>query len=327
MDRYNRTNESQLPSGLRELSLKSGQKTTGTVRRYSMTKKSRENWLDRFMNRSKEIDPDVIGAGRINLDFAEKEKSGAKRMIAAFIIICAVLLTLLIGFLMLDRMKIQNVVVNGDTGYTADMILDASGMSYGQSLLIGRLKAKDPVDKLTLLESCKISLELPGTVVFTVKEAEPVAYASIYGSFYSLSSTLRVIAREDTPDAFIEAGLVRIELPAVSSATSGNILELEGNIDTGYICDFLKMLSGKNCGERIDKVSLDKKYGIEITIDEDFTLFFGSPDQSSLKLDTALRIIEEETNAGTQAAFIDLSDPGTVGVRRLEASDLSTGSY
>ncbi|MCQ2427091.1 MAG: hypothetical protein MJ137_01645 [Clostridia bacterium] len=323
MDRYRKAKESHLPSGFREITEKKTG-SAGTVRRYAMTKKAGKNWLSGFMSRSSVIDPDEIKSGRIELTASEKEKDSAKKVIAILIGTLSVLLLVGAAAVLFGLMRIENVVVDGETGYTAEELMEASGMQYGKSLLIGRTKSSDPAEKLTPLESCTVKIELPGTVVFTVRETEPEIYTEIHGNWFSMSSGLRVVSMEKTPDAFESAGLIRVTLPEIVTATSGSTAVFADGADGEYIVSFVRTVIDAGITDRCNMLFLDLKYGITVTVDGSYRLYFGSTEDARLKLDAALRIIEEEKSAGTECASVDLSDPSRIGVKKLESLDPMT---
>lgn len=313
---------SGLPEGFDALDRTAGGKEAGSVRRYAMTRQQRAGWLGKYMRDSESVDPDAVGRKKkTEEDFTEKEKTTAKKIIRAFVILFTLILMAGTAFFVTGRMKLETVSVEGDTRYTAAELLEASGIGYGDLLLTARLKAKNPADSLTLLEYCRIGLSLPDTIVFEVKESVPSAYTEIFGSWFSLSSDLKVLGTSGSPEEYEEAGLVRVVLPEVSLATTGSRIELSGGADSGYITDFIGMISGSDFSDRCDILYLDSKYGIVMNVDGSFRLIFGSSGKKEIKLDAARRVIEEEIAAGTASAVIDLTDPSAVGVKRVTSID------
>lgn len=296
----------------------------GSVRRYTMTKKARNRWLGRYMSDSQTVSPKNFsaqkkaGAGE-NDGGALREKAG--KLLFGFILTVALGLILFITGTVLSRMTLDAVRVEGGSTYTGDELLAASGLSYGDNLILGRIKAGDPKESLPLLEDCSISLDLPGTLVFTVRESVPEVYTEIAGSYYSLSPSLRVIERSDSPETFASAGLVYVSIPRTSSATAGSKLELAGGADSSYISGFLGVLSESGVLPRVSRIFLEEKYGAVITLDGRYRIIFGTPSDARLKLDTALRVISEADDGNAAGYTVDVSDPAMAGVRKLESFD------
>ncbi|MBP5174244.1 MAG: FtsQ-type POTRA domain-containing protein [Clostridia bacterium] len=322
MDRNRYSGTAVLPEGFEALAKNSGGRNAGSVRRYVMTRQQRDGWLGAYLAGSKTVDPAALGrTKKARAEFSEDEKAVARKILSALVIVFTVILIAGAAVFVLGRMRIENVAVSGKTGYTSEELMKAAGLDYGDRLIPARIRAADPSASLPLLDSCRIRVSLPGTLTFEVSEPEPVVYAEISGSWFSLSADLKVLEMSESPAGFAEDGLVRVCLPAVSSATSGNRIEFAGGTDGGYVTDFIGTILSSGVADRVDAVFLDSKYGIVMTVDGSYRLFFGSPQNREIKLDAALRIIEEEKAAGTVSAFIDLTDPGTVGVRRLESID------
>ena len=113
---------------------------------------------------------------------------------------------------------ISDISVEGNTTYTADEIIAASGVKSGDNLysFSSRTAERLMKKKCPYVKSLKVERAIPNRIRFTVEEEKAEFAAQIYGRYFILSGELCVLEK-DAPPEKIE-NLCMLKLPAVSSA-------------------------------------------------------------------------------------------------------------
>lgn len=106
--------------------------------------------------------------------YTQPEPLNRKKLILRLLTVCAVVLAVFIGFSIFFR--VDTIEVSGIEQYTADTVLEASGIERGASLLtFGKGKACARIkNALPYVESIRIGIKLPGTVRIMIKEVDVV---------------------------------------------------------------------------------------------------------------------------------------------------------
>ncbi len=95
--------------------------------------------------------------------------------------------------------KITDITVEGSKRYTAQQIVDASGVEPdGSVFFLDTSKAQIAIkDALPYVDTVKISRRLPGTVVITVTESVGEAYFAAEGAYWIVDISGRILERAD----------------------------------------------------------------------------------------------------------------------------------
>ncbi len=95
--------------------------------------------------------------------------------------------------------KITDITVEGPRRYTAQQIIDASGVEPdGSIFFLDASKAQIAIkDALPYIDTVKIARRLPGTVVITVTESVGEAYFSAAGAYWITDAAGRILEKTD----------------------------------------------------------------------------------------------------------------------------------
>ncbi len=203
-----------------------------------------------------------------------------------------------------SHLVVENIRIEGSSAYSGEEILSAAELAIGDSLPIFRTGGMENAlcTSLPYLKSCKITFELPGTVIITLTDEAPAFCAEIFGEFYAVSADLRVLERAD--ESF--SHLIYIELPLVSRAIVGEKIVFADGDDCDHITEFLTLLSNSELDGRIDKVYFDKKFDIVACVDSEFRVMFGSPSEMKLKLATVAKMIVDNSEKCETGGIVDV---------------------
>jgi len=115
-------------------------------------------------------------------------------------------------------MKTNGFIVTGASAYTAEEVVEASGISIGDNLLfINSQAASQSIrEALPFISSVEITRRLPDTVNIVITESIAVAYIHFAGDYYIIDSSGRVLDRSRNSEA------------AMSMITDKKLIEIRG---------------------------------------------------------------------------------------------------
>ncbi len=285
------------------------------VRRYAMSESRRRRWLENF----KKDQADNIMFPSMKPLKAEEATLDDKREKAKILMIClGIALILLLIWPMArfaaSHLVVENVRIEGSDAYSGEEILGTAELEIGDSLPIFKVKAMENALRASLpyLKSCKITFELPGTVVITLTDESPAFCAEIFGEYYAVSADLRVLERADSREIFSD--LLYIELPLVSRAIVGEKIVFADGDDCDHITEFLSLLRESDLNGRIEKVYFDIKFDIVACVDSEFRVMLGSPSEMKLKLATVAKMIGDNSEKCDTGGIVDVRVVDVAGI-------------
>lgn len=285
------------------------------VRRYAMSEGRRRRWLENYKKAQAD---DIMFPSKKPLK-AEEATLDDKREKAKILLIClGIALILLLIWPMArfaaSHLVVENVRIEGSDAYSGEEILETAKLGIGDSLPIFKVKAMENALRASLpyLKSCKITFELPDTVIITLTDEAPAFCTEIFGEYYAVSSELRVLERADTSGRF--ANLIDIELPLVSRAIVGEQIVFADGDNCDHITEFLTLLADSELKGRIDKVYFDQKFDIVACVDSEFRVMFGSPSDMKLKLATVAKMIGDNSEKCETGGIVDVRVVDVAGI-------------
>jgi cell division protein FtsQ len=249
---------------------------------------------------------------QIAKELAEKQKKQKAKKLLFLCIIAFILVLLYPLFRLVSNVFVINeVIIEGECPYSAEELLAASGLVQGGDLFGNDYDeaAQRALQKLPYLRSCKLESKLPNKVVFSVVSGDAVIYTEVAGEYYALSAALRVLERSSEPTAFIASGLVYASMPPMAVSLVGEHVKLSGGRDGSYITELLDALADSDLDGRVSRIFFEEKFDIVISVDARFRVKLGGPEDMTLKLHAAQRVIEECGFALEEKGIIDVSDP------------------
>ena len=281
------------------------------VRSYVMKKRRTRVWLDKNAQGVVREKPGKRAKGQAPTDPAIRKKG--KALLGVLIAAAALLALLPAVFAVASQFKVTGAEAEGDTAYSAEELLAASGLSEGDSTLtLCRKKAAESVVKnLPNVKSCTVRVEYPGTVIFEIEEHLPVAAVEADdGRKYVVNSGLLVMKRaEDESDC---ENLITVTPPAVSECLVGRDISFADEMDGRSITDTLRGIADSGIDAKGAKLDASDRYRMSLTLADGTVILLGSKGDLAVKLATAERLILEGTVSG---GTIDVSVPGSALVR------------
>ena len=139
--------------------------------------------------------------------------------ILIFVTICGAIAVALALFF-----KVDTITVTGNSRYTANQIIEASGIETGDNMFfLNKYHASERITAaLPYVETVRISRQLPDTLVVTVTECTAPAAVSQDGKLWLLSGDGKIVDAKtgDGKQYAVVEGLTLLE-PQVGAAASG----------------------------------------------------------------------------------------------------------
>ncbi len=232
-------------------------------------------------------------------------------------------LIFVVGLLLiiLPLFRVKTIVVEGNSYYSAEQIIAASGIEPGQEIL------GIDVDAVcqAIWSECLYVNEIGvgkglSTITIVISERENVMYTEFNGDYYSLDSNFRVLERADEESAFSE--FLKVELPQIRSLQIGKPLNFEKkDMDLSYIGELIETLEAEGSLENVTFLDFSKKYSVSYVMDNTCRVEIGRVDDLSAKLAIIDGILELKGDLGGMSAVVDVTNLSKPTFRLLGAAD------
>ena len=235
--------------------------------------------------------------------------------ILSFLLICGAITAGLIVFF-----KVQTVTIQGNSRYTAEEILEVSGIETGENMfLLNKYAIRERItEELPYIQSVRFWRNLPDTIVIEVEECQPVAAVIQGESAWLVSQEGKILEEISAAQAeeYLQVGGCTLLMPTVSSylalpqGTDENGVP-KSNITKEQLMDLLQTLEERHmlanaaridCSDR-DKLVMDYagRFQVEIPYDADF----------NKKLNALGQIIDQLQENETGTIILTMPDKGS----------------
>lgn len=230
--------------------------------------------------------------------------------------LAAILVSLLLCFALLGGaaallLRVETVTIEGNVRYTDAEILEASGVSVGDSmLLIGRDKL---LRKITAVcphvEQIELTKTYPSALTIRVTETGAVYFTRVRDRICTLDAALRVIECVDAAD-----GLTELRLPEIKSAIEGSALVFADAEDDTRVRTVLDALGGADDVLVFDCIDLCDRYNITAYAAGRAEVLFGDAADLAVKFRIAKQVYADALAENSSGTRIDVSEPSRVSV-------------
>ncbi|MBO5279886.1 MAG: FtsQ-type POTRA domain-containing protein [Clostridia bacterium] len=238
-------------------------------------------------------------------------------LILALLVIGALIVCFLTSILNISEFATAN-----EGRYTPQELAEAAGIKLGEKIWsVDTKKAeRNILETYTEIGSVKIKRELPDRVIFEPVYATAKYYIALYGEYYTLSDSLRVLERVESRSYCTGLRLVCLELPEIRRAVTGEVLTFAAENSVDYIARMLSAVSGSELYSMIDKLSIKSKFECYAIKTDCFKITFGEVKDEILKIKMALRVMEDGGYHTQTGVFVDATDASevVVAVRKNE---------
>lgn len=229
-------------------------------------------------------------------DFSEQNRVG--RGITTAIVVCGVIVLLVIFFAVILHMffRVDTIIIDGVDHYGYEKILEVAKVAKGDSIftfsekkLADRLKSGLPYVK-----EVEVELDFPSSVHILLTEELPSYYFEMDGEFFLITDEMKVLDGFASEKALIDdAGeVMRVEIPTVRRAISGEKVEFVSEFDSKHTDDVLTALNKWERYAKITEIDLSNRFELRLVYEGRFTLELGSYTDFAEKLTLAERMID-----------------------------------
>ena len=208
---------------------------------------------------------------------------------------------------------VSAVSINGETSYTEEEIVKATGLDSKPNLY--SFSSKDALRALSFfcprITEAKIDRTMPDKVTITVTEEKPAYYAEIYGDLFAISESLKVMDKISPAEA---EGLIRLRLQDVASAVSGSRLTLVSERAQVFLEEALSYISTSPLKSKLTQIDLRNDFNTVMIAEDKFKLVFGTQEDFEIKVRLAAATLEDEMFKTGSRALVNLQDTSKTSV-------------
>lgn len=227
--------------------------------------------------------------------------------IRLFIVFLIVILVLLGGVGLL--FDINEILVEGAYEYTAEEIIEISGIKKGSNLFFFNASAAENriIEAFPYVSFVTVSRQIPGTVRISVSEGIASAAVEFEGVLYLVDENCRVISKAEDDDTYIK--IIGLEVLGVKR---GSVVEVSKDDETRlrFTQTVLNRLGDDGHSAYVTWLDVSNIGNITFDYKERFTVKIGSGEKLEYKLSRLDGIVDQlESDV---MGVIDISEEGKV---------------
>jgi len=225
--------------------------------------------------------------------------------------LAAVLVLIIIIFGVSVFFRVTSVEVAGQSRYTADEIIVASGIQTGDNLFFintdaaaRRIKASKPY-----IADVRVTWQIPDVALIEVTESIAFAVVSEGGDYWKIDSSGRILEHTDFSGT---AGLIRVMGLTAVTPREGAALAVAEAYDTqlGFLLDILSAMDKAEIGRDVTNLDMTNISAITFTYKGRVDVRFGRGDKAEFKITRLLEALENRADDFAGQVLLD-RDEGT----------------
>lgn len=233
------------------------------------------------------------------------KKGLMKKPLTFFLIIVAII------FLMSVFFKIGKIEVKGNSLYSDEEIITASGLQTGDSLFFtNRISAGSRVViKLPYVDAVSIKRYLPNKLVILVEESNAVGYINIDGELWTISQSGKYLGTVDTEEAAMIAEISGI---SASNPSEGDILVPAAGDEEKfeYLLAIMEQISGRGMAGDVTAIDMTMVSNAVVEYQHRLTAKLGANEDVEYKFGKLVSAISQIDESG--GGELDLTEGNKV---------------
>ncbi len=230
-----------------------------------------------------------------------KKRRSALYAPLSFLVVCAALVFALSVFF-----RVSNIEVMGNSIYSSEEIIAASGIEEGDNLFfINRFTAISRIfSKLPYVEEAVINRSLPNKISIEVTESSAIAYVSAEDGLWTIDRGCKLLSKVDREQASSLISIVGLTplAPEVGEIIAPGESE-SPKVD--YLSEMLRQISALNIAGNIKEIDISNYSNPDFDYLGRFTVKFGKNENVDYKFQVLLSAVSQ-LQAG-DSGTIDLS--------------------
>jgi hypothetical protein len=190
--------------------------------------------------------------------------------------------------------RISDIIVEGQSRYGAGEIINASGLSRGESLSLSDkgAAARRITEALPYIIEVRIVTKLPGTIILEVHETEELAFVVSGGYGLIIDESCRILEVTDSGD---KRGLITVSGIDAVAPLPGKIMSAQPGQETAllYLKEILPALIENNIAAETDFLDISNIGNVNFSYRYRFTVELGSGFNAAQKISTMLSLISQ----------------------------------
>jgi len=226
----------------------------------------------------------------------------------SFVLVC-----LAIVFALGVFFRVQEIEVRGAESYTAEEIIDASGIDMGDNLFfINRSTASSNIfSRKPFVEEASIERILPNTIIIKVEESRALAYVDWEGQTWMMTGGCKMLGSGTMEEL---QGLIHVKNITPANVSAGEIMTVDPaeSLKLTYVQELLQCMDG--LGMTADVTEIDIQNAADPTFEylDRFTVKMGPNENTDYKLRKLLSAVMDMD--ASLMGTVDLSDGTAVHV-------------
>ena len=207
--------------------------------------------------------------------------------------------------------RVSVIEVEGNSVYTSDELIKASGIEYGSFLFSADENkiSENIISKCSVVRSVRLKYRLHNKLIIYVKEEPPTFYSKIGGSTVMFTPDLHVTGVMQ--NSVETTNGILVILPDVESAISGRDIRFVKE-DVSYLIKLLEALSKTDFVDSVTEINGKSAREMCVLINGKYTLIPGSASDLDVKFRIASEYLKNERISAAEKATLDLSNPKEV---------------
>lgn len=223
----------------------------------------------------------------------------------------AVIIVLALVLLVLPMIKINKIVVEGNSYYDDEYVIEKAGIALGDELFGWNMqKSCDAImSSYPYASDVYVSIAFPFTVKIEIVERRNVMYAESQNQYFSFDRGLRVLEiKTDGEEAF--SPFLRVKLPAVANVKAGSSIQfVNAEVDLSYLTQLLDLLGDRNLLGRVTYADFSEQFSLSFVLSNSVRVEIGSLKDMNIKLTLLEQELRDHPIAEGTYAIINLSSP------------------
>lgn len=236
----------------------------------------------------------------------------------------SVIFVLSFVLLLLPMIKINKIVVEGNSYYDDAYVEQAAGIAVGDELFGWNMqKSCDAImAAYPYASDIYVSITFPFTVKIEIVEKKTVMYAEYQNQYISFDRDLRVLERKTNgEEAF--SPFLRVKLPQVANAQVGAVLQFaDGEITPSYFLNLLDILEERNLLADVTYVDFSNRSSLSFVLSNSVRVEIGALKDVNVKLTLLQEELLKKPANHNIYAVIDVSNTSKPIYREISAENL-----
>ncbi len=238
---------------------------------------------------------------------ARKKKKSALFAPLSFLLVCVALV-----FGMGVFFRVQSIEVEGIESYTAEQIIEASGIDVGDNLFfINRASAASRIySRLSMVETADVEPVMPNKIVIHVQESAAIAYVDWMGVDWIVTGNCKLLGTPAAPEEL--NGLIQVLNVSPENPEAGKPMAVaeQDNLKLSYLRELLSAMEELHMGPDVAQLDMSNAANPTFQYLGRFTVRMGPNNNTDYKLRMLLSGIPQLSPEDT--GTINLSDGVTV---------------